>query len=294
MIFRKLFDIRNPKGVMGLNRRNIELIYPNNNRKDYSLADDKVQTKTILHNHNIAAAETYAVITRIGDIKRQWKLVADKQTLAIKPANGSGGGGIKILKKNKEGKWLSSGKIISNAEILNHITNIVSGFYSKSSSDSCLIEECIIPHPFFAQIYGDGVPDFRIITLDAIPLMAMLRMPTSKSEGKANLHQNGVGIGVDMATGTLTQVFDGEKYLNHHPDNPENIVGKDIPFWKEMCELAKKTAQVFPLKYLGIDIVLDDNKGPQIMEVNVRPGLGIQLVNKYGLANAIKSKVTTT
>lgn len=284
----KLFNIQNTQGVIGLNKRNVELIYPNNQRKHYSLADDKVKTKELLHKHHIACAETYTVITRVSEVKHKWNSCQKYNAVAIKPANGFGGGGIKILKKSPTGEWISEGEPISEALIFQHITNIISGLYSMNSSDSCLIEECIIPHPFFAEIYDEGVPDFRVITLKEQPLMAMLRMPTSKSKGKANLHQKGVGIGIDMEQGILTQVYDGKKYSDHHPDNPEKINGKPIPYWDEIIALSKMTAKAFPLDYLGIDLVIDKTKGPQIMEVNVRPGLGIQLVNKCGLQNAIQ------
>ena len=112
-------------------------------------------------------------------------------------------------------------------------------------------------------------------------------MPTSKSGGMANLHQNGVGIGVDMVNGRLTQVYDGKNYRDHHPDNPKSIKGVTIPFWKEIMALSIATSKAFPLDYLGIDLVIDKTKGPQIMEVNVRPGLAIQLVNQCGLQKAI-------
>lgn len=286
-MLQKLFRISNPKGVMGLNKRNIELIYAHNRREDYHLADDKVRSKEILHDKAISCAETYAVITNIKDIKKMWAKCEKHQAMAIKPSNGFGGEGIKILKKDEQDNWISSGRKISEDEIFRHITSIISGLYSMSSNDSCLIEECIVPHPFFAEIYGDGVPDFRVITLKNKPIMAMLRMPTSKSDGKANLHQNGVGIGVDMEKGTLTQVYDGKRYTQHHPDNPAIIFGKNIPFWNEIMALSIATSKAFPLNFLGIDVVIDRKKGPQIMEVNVRSGLGIQLVNKRGLEEAI-------
>ncbi len=285
-----LFKIKNDIGVMGLNQRNIELIYPNNNQKDYALADDKVKTKEILHRHNIACAETYTVITKVSEIRKKWVLCQDKQAMAIKPANGCGGGGIKIIKKSSDGHWMSSGKKIKEHQIFQHITSIVSGIFSMNSSDSCLIEECIVPHSFFAEIYDEGVPDFRLITLKNKPVMGMLRMPTSKSDGKANLHQKGVGIGVDMKKGTLTQVYDGKRYRDHHPDNPKKIKGKPIPYWHDMVDLAIATSKTFPLDYLGIDLVIDAIKGPQVMEINVRPGLGIQLVNQCGLGKAIQEK----
>ncbi len=277
--------------VVGLNERNVNLIYPNNPKKYYPLADDKVLTKEILHKNNIPCAKTFGVIEYNSDIKKTWQSCNSNNALAIKPANGCGGGGIKILKKDKNGDWFSSGKKISDREIFQHMASIIMGFFSLGSHDRVLIEECIEPHPFFHEIYPEGVPDFRIITLNNTPLMSMLRMPTNKSDGKANLHQNGVGIGVDMKEGRLLDVYDGKKYSNHHPDSTFLVNGAPIPYWKEILEISIATAKAFPLNYLGIDVVIDKVKGPQIMEINVRPGLGIQLVNKMGLKGAIQQAI---
>jgi alpha-L-glutamate ligase-like protein len=274
--------------IIGINQRNVELIYHFNNRKDYKLADDKVLTKTILHDNQIDCAETYAVIERIGDIYSAWASVQHHETLAIKPANGSGGGGIKILKKNQDGQWMSSGKAIRDEEVFQHLATIIMGIYSLGGKDRVLIERCIEPHPFFHEIYPAGVPDFRVILLNNIPLLSMLRVPTDRSDGKANLHQGGLGIGIDMATGKLTQGYDGSHYHDIHPDSKSIIKGKDIPYWDELLQLSIETSKAFPLNYLGVDIVLDKDAGPMIMEVNVRPGLGIQLVNKTGLKEVIQ------
>lgn len=274
--------------IIGINQRNVELVYQFNNRKDYKLADDKVLTKNILHKNNIACAETYAVIERIGDIYSKWMSVQQYHQIAIKPANGSGGGGIKILKKNKDGKWISSGKEINEEMIFQHMASIIMGIYSLGGKDRVLIERCIDPHPFFHEIYPAGVPDFRVILLHDIPLLSMLRVPTDKSDGKANLHQGGLGIGIDMNTGKLSEGYDGSGYYDFHPDSKSIIKGKDIPYWEELLELSINTSKAFPLNYLGVDIVLDKNVGPLIMEVNVRPGLGIQSVNKTGLKEIIQ------
>ncbi len=280
---------RKKSKVIGLNERNIKLIYPNNAKKHYPLADDKVLTKEILHQYNIPCAETYAVIEYNSDIKKAWQTCKKYNTMAIKPANGCGGGGIKIIKKNLNGDWTSSGKVITERQIFQHMAATIMGFFSLGSHDRVLIEQCIEPHPFFHEIYPQGVPDFRIITLDHKPLMGMLRMPTDRSDGKANLHQNGVGIGVDMGKGTLTQVFDGKNYFDYHPDSKFLVKDIPIPHWEEILEISVATAKAFPLNYLGIDIVIDKYKGPQIMEINVRPGLGIQLVNKQGLKEIINT-----
>ncbi|MBQ4822136.1 sugar-transfer associated ATP-grasp domain-containing protein [Aquimarina sp. MMG016] len=281
---------RKRANVIGLNERNIKLIYPNNEKKHYPLADDKVLTKEILHQYNIPCAETYAVIEYNSDIKKAWEVCKKYTTMAIKPANGCGGGGIKIIKKDLKGNWISSGKVISEREIFQHMAATIMGFFSLGSHDRVLVEQCIEPHPFFHEIYPQGVPDFRIITLDHTPIMGMLRMPTDRSDGKANLHQNGVGIGVDMDKGTLTEVYDGHTYFNYHPDSKYVVNGVAIPYWDEIVKISIDAAKAFPLNYLGIDIVIDKYKGPQIMEINVRPGLGIQLVNKKGLKKAIQEK----
>ncbi|NRB59617.1 MAG: alpha-L-glutamate ligase-like protein [Winogradskyella sp.] len=278
----------NSTKVLGINERNVSLIYPNNERKYYKLADDKVLTKTILETHCIDCAKTYAVIERIGDIQAQWQAINRYDKIAIKPANGSGGGGIKILRKNDKNQWCSGGQLVDDEQIFLHMASIIMGRYSLGSDDRVLIEECIEPHPFFHEIYPEGVPDFRVILLNEKPLMAMLRVPTDESDGKANLHQGGLGIGIDMKKGKLQLAYNGKQYFESHPDNNNNILGKRIPYWEHIIAVSLRVAKHFPLQYLGVDIVIDKDKGPLIMEVNVRPGLGIQLANQQGMKKMLK------
>lgn len=272
--------------MLGINERNIDLIYKFNKRSDYRLADDKYLAKQIFEEHGVLSPRTYGVVHQLVDMPAVWDQVKDFDNLVIKPAKGAGGKGILILKK-KDGQWMSSSKVISEEQIFHHIANILFGLFSFGDSDKALFEEFVTPHPFFGEIYGSGVPDFRIILLKNQPLMGMLRMPTAKSGGKANLHQGGLGIGVDMNNGTLKKAYDGKKYHDVHPDSLKPINGQAIPHWGELVALAIQTAKAFPLQYLGVDLVIDKHKGPMIMEVNVRPGLGIQLANQQGLKEII-------
>ncbi|MEO0626666.1 MAG: sugar-transfer associated ATP-grasp domain-containing protein [Bacteroidota bacterium] len=278
--------------AMGINRRNIQLIYPHNRRRDFHLADDKITTKSVLNKAGIACAETYAIISSLADIPHTLEQLKVYKKIAIKPANGRGGGGIMILEQQAigSGNWQKGGRPISLAQITKHLADILVGVYSLGSKDRVLVEYCIEPHPFFGEIYPAGVPDFRIILLKGEVIMSMLRVPTDRSDGKANLHQGGLGIGIDHQKGRLTEAYDGKSYYDHHPDNGNPINGRLIPLWEETVSLAIATAQAFPLEYLGIDIVLDAVLGPLIMEINVRPGLGIQLVNGQGLKQAVQSK----
>lgn len=274
--------------VMGMNERNIGMIYPNNARVNYKYADDKYLAKTIMESKGVKCPKTYGVVEKIGEIEEVWHMVSEWNALVVKPAKGAGGKGILVLSK-KQGQWVSGGKAISESKIFSHIANIIFGVFSFGDDDRALIEEYVRPHEFFAQIYKAGVPDFRVILLKGVPLMGMLRMPTAKSGGKANLHQGGLGIGIDMQTGKLKRAYDGKKHMDVHPDSGSVILGKEIPYWEDLMELSIKTAKEFPLDYLGVDLVIDKAKGPMIMEVNVRPGLGIQLANQQGMNEVLST-----
>lgn len=291
-MFKALFKPKKKlkKEVLGINQRNVELIYKYNKRKDYKLADDKAETKLVLESKGLSCPKTYAMISGIGEIESVWKTLAHHSSLVIKPAKGSGGGGILVLKK-KNGAWHQGSKLIADNMIFSHLANIIFGVFSFGDSDRAIIEQCIVPHPFFHTLYEDGVPDIRIITVKNVPIIGMLRLPTSASDGKANLHQGGLGIGVDMETGELTHTYSGSTFLDVHPDSGSEINGKVVPFWNEIVILARDVSEAFPLDYMGIDIVIDKTFGPSVLEINVRPGLGIQLANKKGLKREIIKRV---
>ncbi len=270
------------KSVLGINERNSSLVYVHNKRENYKFADDKLLTKEILEQHGLSCSKTLAVVSKIGEIEAKWAEVSHLESVVIKPAKGSGGGGIKVLTK-RDGIWCEGRKPISIMEIGTHMANVLFGMYSFGDSDRVIIEELIKPHRDILKLYPKGVADIRIIVCDGKLIMGMLRLPTEKSGGKANLHQGGLAVGLDLNSGCLTQAYTGDSYVRFHPDSNQKLAGFKIPCWREVVQLSKKTASAFPLNYMGIDIVIDEEKGPLVLEVNVRPGLGIQLANKSGL-----------
>ena len=242
--------------VVGMNRRNVELIYGNNDKSSYQLADDKYEAKCLLDQAGIACPKTYATIQEMGEIEQKWQEVSSYNTLVIKPAKGAGGKGILILKKVGE-RWYSAGKELNEEAIYTHIANILFGVYSYGDDDKAIIEEYIETHDFFHEIYPSGVPDIRVILLKGKPIQAMLRMPTKSSGGKANLHQGGLAIGIDMEVGALSEAYDGYRHLTKHPDTGVIVSGKLIPHWDKIKSISIEASQVFPLGYLGVDIVVD-------------------------------------
>ncbi len=280
-------------GVLGLNERNAEFIMRLNPRRLYPRVDDKALTKQLALEAGMPVPDLYGIIENQGDIRRFAEIVADYDSFVIKPAQGSGGQGILVItgrsKRKRDCFRLSSGVLITEAEIAHHISNIVSGQYSLSGSlDKALIEYCVHFDPIFAEVSYQGVPDIRVIVYRGYPTMAMVRLPTRASDGKANLHQGAVGAGVDIAQGvTLTGVLKND-LVEEHPDTGALIAGLEIPQWDFILESAARGYEVTGLGYLGVDMVIDADRGPLILEMNARPGLNIQIANGTGLSNRIR------
>jgi alpha-L-glutamate ligase-like protein len=117
--------------------------------------------------------------------------------------------------------------------------------------------------------------------------MAMVRLPTRASDGKANLHQGAVGAGIDMSSGeTLAGVLEND-VVDEHPDTGALVAGVRIPHWDFILESAARCYEVTELGYLGVDMVIDRDLGALILEMNARPGLNIQIANCTGLATRI-------
>lgn len=282
---RKLHEV----GVLGLNERNADFIARLNPRRLYPLVDDKVLTKELALKAGMAVPDLYGVIAHQGEVRKFSDIVSKRESFVIKPARGSGGDGILVVtgrsKRKRDTFRLSNGVFVSEGEIRHHISNTVSGQYSLSGSrDAALIEYCVHFDPTFAEISYQGVPDIRVIVYRGYPVMAMVRLPTRASDGKANLHQGAVGAGVDLCEGkTLTGVL-GNEIVDEHPDTGALITELEIPMWDFILESSARGYDVTGLGYLGVDMVIDNDRGPLILEMNARPGLNIQIANRAGLS----------
>jgi len=279
-------------GVLGLNERNCDFIMRLNPRRLYPRVDNKAITKELAIAAGMAVPELYGIIANQREVRNFANIVAELDSFAIKPAQGSGGDGILVVtgrsKRKRDSFRLSSGVLISEAEIAHHLSNIVSGQYSLSGNpDKALIEYCVRFDPVFSEVSYQGVPDIRVIVYRGYPAMAMVRLPTRASDGKANLHQGAVGAGICMSSGeTLAGVLDND-VVDDHPDTGALVSGLLIPHWDFILQSAARGYDVTELGYLGVDMVIDKHHGPLILEMNARPGLNIQIANCTGLATRI-------
>ncbi len=295
--------IKKSRGILGMNSRNLEYIRPYNRACAKKLADNKLLSKKILKKNDIAVPALIAQIKTLEDLDIfNWHALPD--SFVLKPNRGFGGEGIIVIygrKKNRTDVWVKAdGSSISIDDLKNHTRNILDGSYSLSGiPDIAFFEERLKLLKLFKPYAFKGIPDIRIIVFNKMPIMAMLRLPTKGSHGKANLAQGAIGVGIDLASGvTTTAVLGKQKIIEYLPNTKLLLSGIKIPYWLDILNLAVRSQEISGLGFLGVDIAIDKDRGPVILELNARPGLAIQVANLDGLKRRLKKaagiKIKTT
>lgn len=276
-------------GIVGMNRRNVILIGRYNSRRLYPLVDDKLKTKLILEKASIAAPQLLGVVKTQANVRELGDFLSRHPSFVMKPAKGSGGKGILVVSGRDGRDYLKpSGDRVPLRAVERHASNTLSGLFSLGGNiDVAMIEEMVEFSDTFDGFSYEGVPDIRIIVYRGYPVMAMTRLSTRDSDGKANLHQGAVGVGIAIADGTALKAVQFGRPMTHHPDTKQDLSVFSVPDWPDFLELASRCYDITELGYLGVDIVLDRNKGPMILELNARPGLAIQIANGEGLQTRV-------
>ncbi|AKM83320.1 hypothetical protein A2422_00775 [Candidatus Woesebacteria bacterium RIFOXYC1_FULL_31_51] len=281
--------------ILGLNARSSLFTGKYNSRMAKRIADSKIATDRVLRIAHVAHPKIYAKFKTPSDcLEFKWEELSE--SFALKPSRGMGGEGIIVVKKRLENKgsneiiWLTTQKTKVTVEDLKlHTLDILEGAYSMGNvPDTAFIQEYVGRHSKFRKLAYRGTPDIRIIVFNKIPVMAMLRLPTKESGGRANLHQGAIGVGIDIATGITTKaIWHGSEILNK-PGSNRKLRGIKIPFWNTILTTAVEGQIASGLGYAGVDIVLHPEKGPMIIELNAQPGLQIQLANMEGLKKRLE------
>jgi alpha-L-glutamate ligase-like protein len=287
--------IKTPKelralGVVGINMRNARYLLPNNPRRLYDLVDNKLRTKALAEAEGMTVPKTYGVARTPHDVRVIEKTLEGHEAFVIKPARGSGGKGVLVIdKRNGKNFVKPSGNELAPSDLKNHVSNILAGLFSLGGKrDNALIEYRVQPAKLLTDMSFQGAPDIRVVMLHGYPVMAMLRASTKESDGRANLHQGAVGIGIDIATGMTVRAVHHGIMITHHPDLGVGLIGVQIPEWDTILRMAVICQEMTGLGYLGVDIMIDEHLGPLMIEVNARPGLAIQMANGVGLLNRLE------
>jgi alpha-L-glutamate ligase-like protein len=277
--------------ILGMNARN-RLFSSLNPASAKSFATSKYATKLLLDSKEITVPQIYGLLATQEDVNYfDWHSL--EKDFVIKPTNGSAGKGIVAFKTKLAGenKWRDAlGHIWALEDIKLHCFDIIEGQYSTwGAQHHIIVEERSLTHPAIAKYVSKGTPDLRVIVYNQVPVMAMLRLPTAQSEGRANLHQGAIGVGIDMATGISTYAITGKgESIQFLPGTKKKLNGIKIPFWKKSLTTAVDAASAAQLRYSGVDLFLHPDKGPQVVELNANPGLSIQIANRSGLRRRLE------
>lgn len=273
------------KGVLGMNARNDRYVNAQNPRALCNLVDNKVETKRIAEKADIPVPELYGTIAGALQMRNLPEMIDHPDGFVIKPAMGAQGNGILVVDGPLHRGWrLANGIRVSLSQLKYQVNNIISGMYSLGGqSDVAMVEYKVGFDTVFDKISFRGVPDIRVIVLKGIPVAAMLRLPTSESDGKANLHKGGLGVGISIISGVTGAGMQHDRPIDRHPDTAELLAGLEVPHWDDILMMAAKAYDVTGLGYLGVDVVLDRDRGPLLLEMNARPGISIQIAIGEGL-----------
>lgn len=255
------------------------------------MADSKIQTARALKKAGVAHPKIFKKFKEPEDVTQfDWRSLPDR--FALKPSRGLGGQGIVVVKKKSaDGKgWFTTQKEKVTIEDLKlHTLDILEGAFSMGNvPDVAFIQEYVGRHPIFRRYAYRGTPDIRIIVFNKVPVMAMLRLPTKESGGRANLHQGAIGVGIDIATGITTKAIWHGDQIVFKPGTERKLRGIKIPDWTKVLTTAVNAAVASGLGYAGVDIVLHPDRGPMVLELNAQPGLQIQLANMEGLKKRLE------
>jgi alpha-L-glutamate ligase-like protein len=277
-------------GILTMNRRNADCILARNPRSLFPVVDDKRRMHGLCRRIGVPSPELFAVIESHSQLRQLEEILDDYRNFVLKPNRGAAGRGVLIVTgRYRDGFRRHDGKHLTLEDLRQHLCDILSGMYSLGGHpDSALIQQRVRLHPDFAPICYRGIPDIRVVLYRDVPALAMLRLPTRESNGRANLHQGGIGAGIDLSTGVTHHAVQRHRFLTRHPDTRETLLQRQVPQWREVLAMTQRVSRAVGLGYVGVDVVIDAELGPMLLEANARPGLAIQLANACGLEARLK------
>lgn len=277
-------------GTAGLNYRNLELLQPLNPAAWCRVADHKRRTKEALARAGIPVVPTLASARSRRDLPRLSEEIDRRCSFVLKPAVGSGGEGVLLVTGREGGRFLGAGgKSFSASDLRVRALDILGGAFSAHGiPGEALLEPLLRNPPALAAFSPGGLADVRVLLYRGFPVLAMLRLPTSRSRGRANLHAGGVAVALDLPSGRTRGGWSLGRPTDRHPDTGVALSGYLLPKWSELLELATRSHDALPLGFAAVDLVLDEEERAVVLEVNARPGLSVQLATRQGLVELLR------
>ena len=248
----------------------------------------KDAVKGLLLPLGVPMAATYLILRERSDLGRFKEWVKQRDTFAFKPSSSYGGEGILLVTGKLGDLYRTSMGSMSASQIETLAFSILEGQFHGGQKDTAVVEELLIQDESLHDIVPMGLADIRVISFLGYPVMAMMRIPTIVSGGKANIHLGAVAAGIRISTGIIFHSVWAGLPSPEHPDTGAPLLGRQLPKWDEILEVAAEAQRLAGIGYAGVDIALDAKRGPVVMEVNRRPGLEIQNANAAGLLRRLR------
>ena len=181
-------------------------------------------------------------------------LFENAEKIVYKPQEGSGGNGIKVIKKSD---YPDLSKLAKELR----------------SMPEAVLEQWILQHEDVSKAYPYGVNCLRIATLyrdGKCNFLGGLFTLGANKDAIVNALQHSVFALINMETGEVyTDLCDySDNLYTKHPDTGFVAKGYKIPFWKEILEMVEKAAAVVPqVGYVGWDVAISET-GPVLIEGN--------------------------
>jgi len=116
---------------------------------------------------------------------------------------------------------------------------------------------------------------------------ALIKIPGPASIADNYWREGNIIADLSLDTGEIRRAVTGKgialKELRHHPATGEPLVGKTLPFWKELRALNEACARLYaPVRFSSLDIALTVD-GPTVVEINTGGGFDLpQLASGRG------------
>lgn len=159
-----------------------------------------------------------------------------------------------------------------------------------------IIEEPVVQHR--DMVFGNkSVNTIRAYTTFDKKLNKAFCIATTLRAGVGNSiidnsHAGGLSYEIDIETGVIDSRGWGHQNAGgiYHPNTEICMLGRKIPYWKEVIELCQNAASLIPeVAYIGWDVAITE-KGPILIEGNHDPDIDVmEFVGKFGYYNIIMS-----
>lgn len=165
------------------------------------------------------------------------------------------------------------------------------GFFKETGKQpGYIVQKLVAPHGSmknFSKYLGtvrliNFVFDDRITTAHAL-----LKVIANDNIADNYWRRGNMLANLDISTGRVTRVVTGSgcdlQELTHHPDSGEEMIGFELPRWREVLDLNSACAALFAeLRFNSLDVAITED-GPIVIEVNVGSAFNLpQLASGQG------------